>query len=43
MTGAVDEMGLMPFYAEQCASMLAVTFSSDSQELRQIVSVPEKL
>lgn len=28
--GAVDETGHMPFYAEECASMLAVTFSSGS-------------
>ncbi|XP_052059999.1 proprotein convertase subtilisin/kexin type 7-like [Mytilus californianus] len=26
--GAVDENGNMPYYAEECASMLAVTFSS---------------
>ncbi|XP_052806356.1 proprotein convertase subtilisin/kexin type 7-like [Mya arenaria] len=26
--GAIDETGHMPFYAEECASMLAVTFSS---------------
>ncbi|ELT97733.1 hypothetical protein CAPTEDRAFT_161485 [Capitella teleta] len=28
--GAVDEVGSMPFYAEECASMLAVTYSSGS-------------
>ncbi|KAH3703105.1 hypothetical protein DPMN_078134 [Dreissena polymorpha] len=28
--GAVDETGHMPYYAEECASMLAVTFSSAS-------------
>ena len=27
--GAVDERDQMPYYAEQCASMLAVTYSSD--------------
>lgn len=37
--GAVDENGRKPFYAEKCASMLAVTFSSGDGPLRSIVSV----
>lgn len=37
--GAVDENGKMPFYAEECASMLAVTFSSGGRQLRNIVSL----
>ncbi|XP_056329345.1 proprotein convertase subtilisin/kexin type 7 [Danio aesculapii] len=36
--GAVDENGKKPFYAEECASMLAVTFSSGSRLLRSIVT-----
>ncbi|XP_073718727.1 proprotein convertase subtilisin/kexin type 7 isoform X2 [Misgurnus anguillicaudatus] len=36
--GAVDENGRKPFYAEECASMLAVTFSSGSRPLRSIVT-----
>ncbi|XP_062843593.1 proprotein convertase subtilisin/kexin type 7 [Trichomycterus rosablanca] len=36
--GAVDENGKMPFYAEECASMLAVTFSSGGKQLRSIVT-----
>ncbi|XP_068601964.1 proprotein convertase subtilisin/kexin type 7 [Brachionichthys hirsutus] len=36
--GAVDERGRMPFYAEECASMLAVTFSSGGSKLRSIVT-----
>ncbi|KAG5269507.1 hypothetical protein AALO_G00202810 [Alosa alosa] len=36
--GAVDEYGRMPFYAEECASMLAVTFSSGGRSLRSIVT-----
>uniref|UniRef100_A0A7N6B9Y5 P/Homo B domain-containing protein n=1 Tax=Anabas testudineus TaxID=64144 RepID=A0A7N6B9Y5_ANATE len=36
--GAVDEKGKMPFYAEECASMLAVTFSSGDDKLRSIVT-----
>uniref|UniRef100_A0AAQ6A9F3 P/Homo B domain-containing protein n=1 Tax=Amphiprion ocellaris TaxID=80972 RepID=A0AAQ6A9F3_AMPOC len=36
--GAVDENGRMPFYAEECASMLAVTFSSGGKRLRNIVT-----
>ncbi|KAL4647382.1 proprotein convertase subtilisin/kexin type 7 [Arapaima gigas] len=36
--GAVDETGKMPFYAEKCASMLAVTFSSGDKQLRSIVT-----
>lgn len=36
--GAVDEFGKVPFYAEKCACMLAVTFSSGGQEDRSIVT-----
>ncbi|XP_022093026.1 proprotein convertase subtilisin/kexin type 7-like isoform X2 [Acanthaster planci] len=36
--GAVDESGQMPYYAEQCASMLAVTFSSGATNRRNIVT-----
>ncbi|XP_026719406.1 proprotein convertase subtilisin/kexin type 7 [Athene cunicularia] len=36
--GAVDETGSMPFYAEECASMLAVTFSGGDKMMRSIVS-----
>ena len=36
--GAVDEKGQMPYYAEECASMLAVTFSSGSVGKRNIVT-----
>lgn len=36
--GAVDENGHKPFYAEECASMLAVTFSSGGRSLRGIVT-----
>ncbi|XP_072049792.1 proprotein convertase subtilisin/kexin type 7-like [Amphiura filiformis] len=36
--GAVDERGQMPYYAEECASMLAVTFSSGSVGKRNIVT-----
>ncbi|XP_006821631.1 proprotein convertase subtilisin/kexin type 7-like [Saccoglossus kowalevskii] len=36
--GAVDERGHMPFYAEECASMLAVTFSSGQSPQRSIVT-----
>lgn len=36
--GAVDEEGRMPSYAEECASMLAVTFSGGDKMLRSIVS-----
>ncbi|XP_044525528.1 proprotein convertase subtilisin/kexin type 7 [Gracilinanus agilis] len=36
--GAVDEEGHMPFYAEECASMLAVTFSGGDKLLRSIVT-----
>ena len=38
-SGAVDERGQMPYYAEECASMLAVTFSSGSLGKRNIVSL----
>ncbi|MED6243992.1 Proprotein convertase subtilisin/kexin type 7 [Ataeniobius toweri] len=36
--GAVDEKGKKPFYAEDCASMLAVTFSSGGATSRSIVT-----
>ncbi|XP_046858835.1 proprotein convertase subtilisin/kexin type 7-like, partial [Xenia sp. Carnegie-2017] len=36
--GAVDESGKMPYYAENCASMLAVTYSSGKTPLRNIVT-----
>ncbi|XP_060578568.1 proprotein convertase subtilisin/kexin type 7-like [Ruditapes philippinarum] len=37
--GAVDETGHMPYYSEECASMLAVTFSSGSWgQTRDIVT-----
>uniref|UniRef100_A0A665V4U4 P/Homo B domain-containing protein n=1 Tax=Echeneis naucrates TaxID=173247 RepID=A0A665V4U4_ECHNA len=36
--GAVDEKGRMPFYAEECAAMLAVTFSSGKENVRSIVT-----
>ncbi|KAM8905022.1 proprotein convertase subtilisin/kexin type 7 isoform 1-T2 [Spinachia spinachia] len=36
--GAIDEKGRMPFYAEECASMLAVTFSSGGSKMRSIVT-----
>lgn len=36
--GAVDEEGKKPFYAEDCASMLAVTFSSGGATSRSIVT-----
>ncbi|KAL8592817.1 hypothetical protein ACOMHN_045971 [Nucella lapillus] len=35
--GAVDESGAMPFYAEECASMLGVTFSSGIASKRDII------
>lgn len=41
VTGAVDEKGKKPFYAEDCASMLAVTFSSGGNKLRNIVCLPK--
>jgi hypothetical protein len=37
--GAVDESGHMPYYGEECASMLAVTFSSGSSLMRSIVCI----
>uniref|UniRef100_A0A8D2J844 Proprotein convertase subtilisin/kexin type 7 n=1 Tax=Varanus komodoensis TaxID=61221 RepID=A0A8D2J844_VARKO len=36
--GAVDEMGYKPFYAEECASMLAVTFSGGDKLMRSIAT-----
>lgn len=39
--GAVDETGSMPFYAEECASMLAVTFSGGDKMMRSIVSTTQ--
>lgn len=41
VAGAVDEKGSKPFYAEECASMLAVTFSSGGSRLRSIVRLIE--
>ena len=38
VTGAVDDSGAMPYYAEECASMLGVTFSSGLSRSRDIVS-----
>lgn len=35
--GAVDELGDMPYYAERCAAMLAVTYSSGQGMQRNIV------
>ena len=35
--GAVDELNQMPYYAEQCAAMLAVTYSSGQGHQRNIV------
>lgn len=35
--GAVDELGDMPYYAEHCAAMLAVTYSSGQGMQRNIV------
>ena len=37
--GAVDELGDMPYYAEHCAAMLAVTYSSGQGLQRNIVCV----
>ena len=37
-SGAIDELGDMPYYAEHCASMLAVTYSSGQGMQRNIVS-----
>eukprot|EP00057_Strongylocentrotus_purpuratus_P024220 XP_011678694.1 PREDICTED: proprotein convertase subtilisin/kexin type 7 [Strongylocentrotus purpuratus] len=36
--GAVDEKGQMPFYAEECSSLFAVTFSSGSRPQRNILT-----
>ena len=38
LSGAVDESGQMPYYAEHCAAMLASTYSSGQGPLRNIVS-----
>jgi proprotein convertase subtilisin/kexin type 7 len=35
--GAVGEDGRMPYYSEECASMLAVTYSSNGNSQRNIV------
>lgn len=35
--GAIDEVGNMPYYAEHCAAMLAVTYSSGQGMQRNIV------
>lgn len=42
-SGAVDELGQMPYYAEHCAAMLAVTYSSGQGHQRNIVSFPLQL
>ena len=39
LTGAVDEQNQMPYYAEPCAAMLAVTYSNGNRGLRNIVRV----
>ena len=36
--GAVDERGEMPYYAEECAAMLASTFSSGAAPARKVVT-----
>ncbi|XP_066929488.1 proprotein convertase subtilisin/kexin type 7-like [Clytia hemisphaerica] len=41
--GAVDELGQMPYYAEQCAAMLAVTYSSGQGRQRNIVTTDWRL
>lgn len=41
--GAVDELGQMPYYAEQCAAMLAVTYSSGQGHQRNIVTTDWRL
>ncbi|XP_041373167.1 proprotein convertase subtilisin/kexin type 7-like [Gigantopelta aegis] len=41
--GSVDETGRMPYYAEECASMLGVTFSSGNHNNRAIVTTDWRL
>jgi len=41
--GAVDELGDMPYYAEHCAAMLAVTYSSGQGMQRNIVTTDWRL
>ncbi|XP_065071198.1 proprotein convertase subtilisin/kexin type 7-like [Rhopilema esculentum] len=41
--GAVDELGQMPYYAEHCAAMLAVTYSSGQGHQRNIVTTDWRL
>lgn len=41
--GAVDELGDMPYYAEHCAAMFAVTFSSGQGMQRNIVTTDWRL
>ncbi|XP_031553978.1 proprotein convertase subtilisin/kexin type 7-like [Actinia tenebrosa] len=41
--GAVDEVGDMPYYAEHCAAMLAVTYSSGQGMQRNIVTTDWRL
>lgn len=43
LAGAVDELGDMPYYAEHCAAMLAVTYSSGQGMQRNIVSDVERI
>jgi hypothetical protein len=41
--GAIDEVGDMPYYAEHCAAMLAVTYSSGQGMQRNIVRLINNL
>lgn len=41
--GAVDELGDMPYYAEHCAAMFAVTYSSGQGMQRNIVTTDWRL
>ncbi|KAK3751317.1 hypothetical protein QZH41_019534, partial [Actinostola sp. cb2023] len=41
--GAIDEVGNMPYYAEHCAAMLAVTYSSGQGMQRNIVTTDWRL
>ncbi|XP_048581194.1 proprotein convertase subtilisin/kexin type 7 isoform X2 [Nematostella vectensis] len=41
--GAIDELGDMPYYAEHCAAMLAVTYSSGQGMQRNIVTTDWRL
>ncbi len=37
-SGAVDELNRMPYYAEPCAAMLAVTYSNGQRRRASIVT-----